>query len=399
MVDRRAFAALGEYFTPTGLNVRCMDSGSSRRRGPRRSTSQCAHWRTQALSHRASRQACALGLRRRRRDARGVDAGVRLGREAVAHLELVPIRAAGAVGAAGIRPRPATTSDALRVLDEADTLAVARATSATPRRCFVTTPRPSATLEVSRPGIRAKTSPASAGWRSRTRARRHRWAEGADDLSSIRAGRRAASVDAVLPGRRNAVGRQARARWSGRTAMWIRAGGSCSTPPTAACRRSRSRCPASARRCSRMQPIECRRARRADHPGLSDAGPAGNKSTPRPAVIVIHGGPNVRDQRGWSEDVQLFARAGGWCCAAVPRRPAARPSLRGSRLPPVGTGDAGRHHRWRSLPDRVGHRRSEADLHLRGQLRRLRGDVGVIKTPDLYLLRGRPGRISDPRTG
>lgn len=38
--------------------------------------------------------------------------------------------------------------------------------------------------------------------------------------------------------------------------------------------------------------------------------PAGEAPGPRPMVVVIHGGPNVRDAWEWNEDVQLFARSG-----------------------------------------------------------------------------------------
>lgn len=38
--------------------------------------------------------------------------------------------------------------------------------------------------------------------------------------------------------------------------------------------------------------------------------PAGESSQPAPMVVLIHGGPNVRDRWGWDEEVQLLAKAG-----------------------------------------------------------------------------------------
>jgi hypothetical protein len=113
-----------------------------------------------------------------------------------------------------------------------------------------------------------------------------------------------------------------------------------------------------------------------------------------PLVVLVHGGPYVRGTHwGWNPDSQFLASRG----YAV-----LEPEFRGStgygeqalprRLEAMGPGDAERHRRRRALGGCPGHRRSEAHLHRRRQLRRLCHADGPGQRPRPVQVRRQLGR-------
>lgn len=120
-----------------------------------------------------------------------------------------------------------------------------------------------------------------------------------------------ASVDAALPGRRNELSGNKRGRvlvWSGGDVdpgRWF-------VLDTANGRVQEVAIAMPGVKAEAMRPMET--IEYAARDGLSIPAyltrPAGDEGGRKPMVVVIHGGPHVRDQWEWSEDVQLFARAG-----------------------------------------------------------------------------------------
>lgn len=297
---------------------------------------------------------------------------------------------------------PATSNDVwtpLRVLDEADTLAVLsghqrdteavfRYDAAAKRHLEVMAGHPREDiLGVGRLEIGSVERVVTGGLKGQTTWFDPRWA-------GVQA-----SVDAVLPGRRNVLSGDKRGR------VLVRSDGDVDPGRWFVLDTTNGRMQEVAIAMPRVKPEEMQPMQPIEYvarDGLTIPAyltrPAGSKSTPRPAVIVIHGGPNVRDQWGWSEDVQLFARA-GWVVL--------QPQFRGSSGFGRRFEEAGYRQWGRAMQDDI----TDGVRYLIGQgiadPKRIciygasyggyAAMWGVIKTPDLYRCGVSLAGISDLR--